>query len=308
MKQLFRKLKPFLRWLILGGTLFFLAKVLKDNWQQVLSIRINAVGWACLAIALGLTLSAHVVGGWTWSRTLRELKQPVNWVWMTQEYLKTNVAKYLPGNVWHYYGRINAAKTAGASIEVAALSVVLEPVLMLAAALLITLLSSQQIFARYGIPALLLQVGALVSVLAAIHPKFLNPLLKLASKAKQKGDAPPPTQAQGMDHYPVIPLLGELGFVLLRATGFLFAFLAISPISLVDLPLLVSAFSLSWLLGMVVPGAPGGVGVFEATAIALLSGRYSPAIVLSVVALYRLISVLSEAAGAGLAWLDQKRS
>lgn len=39
-------MKQFLRWIILGGTLFFLARALKDNWIEVTAIRIHGVGWA----------------------------------------------------------------------------------------------------------------------------------------------------------------------------------------------------------------------------------------------------------------------
>jgi uncharacterized membrane protein YbhN (UPF0104 family) len=90
--------------------------------------------------------------------------------------------------------------------------------------------------------------------------------------------------------------------------GFLVTFLAIHAIEPGQIPLLISVFSLAWLLGLVIPGAPGGIGVFEATAIALLDQTISPAVLLSVVALYRLISILAEAAGAGLAWLDEQRT
>jgi len=69
---------------------------------------------------------------WTW--ILYELNQPVSSSQFIQIYLKTNIAKYLPGNVWHYYGRITAAKTAGVSGSAATLSVLLEPLLMAAAA------------------------------------------------------------------------------------------------------------------------------------------------------------------------------
>ncbi len=88
--------------------------------------------------------------------------------------------------------------------------------------------------------------------------------------------------------------------------GFLLIFLAISPVNFSQVPLLVSAFSLAWLLGLVIPAAPGGIGVFEATAIALLNRPFSTGIVLSVVALYRFISVLAETAGAGLASLSER--
>jgi uncharacterized membrane protein YbhN (UPF0104 family) len=306
MKQLGARLKPFLRWTILGGTLFFLGTVLKHHWQNVVSIRLEGSGWACLAVALGVTLLAHLCAGGVWSRLLREFHQPVSGVWLVQAYLKTTIAKYLPGNVWHYYGRVTAATKAGAALEAATVSVLLEPLLMAAAALLVTLLCSQPIAARYGLPILALQWLSLVGVLASVHPRFINPLVRFLGTLKQKATktavVTPPFK---LDHYPLLPLVGEVGFLILRSLGFLLTFLALSPIPPDQLPLLLSAFSLSWLLGLVVPGAPGGIGVFEATAIALLGQTFSPGLILSVVALYRLISILAEAIGAGLAWLDE---
>ena len=303
------RLKPYFRWAILGGTLFFLGTVLKHHWQKVVAIRLESTGLACLAIALGITLLAHICAGGVWSRLLQDFRQPVQGVWLVQAYLKTTIAKYLPGNVWHYYGRITAATKAGATLETATVSVLLEPLLMAAAALSIALLGSQPIAAQFGLPVLVLQWVSLLVVLASVHPRIINPLVRYLGKLKQKA-----TKATGavspsivaLEHYPLVPLLGEVGFLLLRSAGFLFTFLAISPVLPSQLPLLLSAFSVSWLLGLVVPGAPGGIGVFEATAIALLGQTFSPGLLLSVVALYRLVSILAEVAGAGLSWLDER--
>jgi len=308
MKQIGARLKPFLRWAILGGTLFFLGTVLKHHWQHVVSIRLEGRSWACLAIALGVTLLAHLCAGGVWSRLLQDFRQPVNGVGLVQAYLKTTIAKYLPGNVWHYYGRVTAATKAGATLEAATVSVLLEPLLMAAAALVVTLLCSQPIAARYGLAASALQWLSLIGILASVHPRFINPLVRFLGKLKQKATrttvATPPFK---LEHYPLVPLVGEIGFLLLRNLGFLLTFLALSPIASDQLPLLLSAFSLAWLLGLVVPGAPGGLGVFEAIAIALLGQTFSPGLILSVVALYRLVSILAETAGAGLAWLDEHR-
>ncbi|NES68078.1 MAG: UPF0104 family protein, partial [Okeania sp. SIO2D1] len=94
--------------------------------------------------------------------------------------------------------------------------------------------------------------------------------------------------------------------ILLRGSGFFLTMLAFNSIEFNQVLLIFSVFSLAWLLGLVVPGAPGGVGIFEATALALLEQKFSPSIVLSAVAFYRLISVLSETFAAALAWLDQQ--
>ena len=298
MKQIVARLKPYLRWFVLGGTLIFLAKALKDHWEDVVAIRVEATGWLYLAIALAVTLIAHVWSGWVWGWILRELNQPVNDFWAIAVYLRTNIAKYLPGNIWHFYGRTQAATGAGISLGAATLSVLLEPLLMAAAALLIALVGNRS--ANWG-----WQILSLLVVLVSVHPRILNLGIQLLSRLKGKATSSATNSSSlTITRYPLRPLLGEMVFVGIRGLGFLFTFFAISPLTSSQIPPLFSAFALAWLLGLVVPGAPGGIGVFEATAIALLGQQFSPGLVLSVVALYRLISILAESIGAGLAYLQ----
>lgn len=297
-----------LRWLILGVTLFFLAKALKDNWAEVIAIQVDAVGWAILSIATGVTLLAHIWGGWIWTWILKELNQSVPSGEFIQVYLKTNMAKYLPGNVWHYYGRIVAAKNANIPAGAATLSVLLEPLLMVAAALImIVVCGSQFADAHSNVSVQILQLLSLAVVLGTVHPRFLNRGICFVYKLKVKRSAvtTQPSIPFKVKRYPLLPLLGELGFLILRGTGFILTVFALTPLNVSQLPLLLGAFSFAWLLGLVVPGAPGGLGVFEATAIALLQHRFPSAMIISAIAFYRLISIMAETAGAALASLDQ---
>lgn len=195
-----------------------------------------------------------------------------------------------------------AAKQAGFPIEAATLSVLLEPLLMVAAALVIALTNAQQNW--------IVQALCLAGVLLAIHPRVLNPLLKLAGrlkgsvkKAEATESASVPAAPLQVGRYPLLPLLGEIGFVGLRGIGFLLTLLTFQSVELSQVPAVLSAFSLAWVLGLVIPGAPGGTGVFEATAIALLERTFPVGSILGGVALYRLISILAEASGAGLAYV-----
>lgn len=298
MKKNGSRLKFLLKWMILGTILFFLAQTLKNHWQEVIAIRISPQGGIYLAMALSVTLLAHIWSGWVWSWILQEFNQSVKVPWAIRVFLRTNIAKYLPGNVWHFYGRVWAANKAGIPLEVAILSVVLEPLLMAASALFIALFSSNS--QHWG-----LQFISLALVAIAIHPRVLNPILLNLShlKAKAINSDTSNTAVFQVKRYPLIPWLGELGFLGLRSAGFLLTVLALTSVNINQLPILLSSFSLAWLLGLVVPGAPGGMGIFEATAIALLNQHFSTGLILSAVALYRLISILAEAVGAGLAWL-----
>lgn len=300
--------KQILRWLILGGTLLFIAKTFKDNWLQVTDIRIDGVGWSIIAVATGITLLAHIWAGWIWTWILNELNQPIATLYFIQVYLKTNIAKYLPGNVWHYYGRIVAAKSAGVTAGAATLSVLLEPLLMATAALIVIVVLGSQLTAySNSIGLRILQILGLIGVLCILHPRFLNPILSFVKKLKAKKSDRNDTVSLSLRSYPLIPLLGELAFLGLRGTGFILTLFALAPLQVSQIPLLLGAFSFAWLLGLIVPGAPGGLGVFEATAIALLQNHFPAALVISAICLYRLISIIAETAGAGLAWLDEHR-
>ncbi len=350
MLSFLKRLKPYLRWLIFGLVMVFLAKTLRDNWYEVATLRLTGSGFAALAIALGITLMAHIWAGWVWGWIVQAVDLPIPTTWGVQVYLKTNIAKYLPGNVWHFVSRVRAVQLLGAPLSTASLSVLLEPALLAAAALLIALFSSPLTWGWWQ-----LQIPLLLVILAGLHPRVLNPLLlRLGQlKASTLSRSSPAAQSPGTDlppeptapltvpltdqaqanagqapqadiitpsiaprqpasstpqlrRYPLRPLLGEIGFIGLRGAGFLLVLLALTPVGWDQLLPLLSAFSLAWLAGLVVPGAPGGIGVFELVAIALLDGQFSPAILISAVALYRLISTLAEAGGAGLVWLDEQ--
>ncbi|TAF11052.1 MAG: UPF0104 family protein [Nostocales cyanobacterium] len=301
-------MKKVLRWFILGGTLFFVGKALKDHWLEVSSIHIDAAAWAVLSIATGLTLLAHIWSGWIWTWVLQELNQSVSASEFIQVYLKTNIAKYLPGNVWHYYGRILAAKNANVSVGAATLSVLLEPLLMAAAALIaVVLFGSQLAVKNTNIWVQILQFLSLAVLLTAVHPWVLNPIIRFLYRLKNPNSQPENQYISDLSlkRYPLRPLLGELIFLGLRGTGFILTMYALGSVNFKQIPILLGGFSFAWVLGLVVPGAPGGLGVFEATAITILQHRFPAALVISAIALYRLMSIFAEIAGAGLASLDQ---
>lgn len=323
------RLKPYLRYCILGGTFLFIAQAFLTHWREIANIRITAESFPLLAIALGITLFSMIFAGWVWMLILREFRQRVNAAWAIQVFLKTNIAKYLPGNIWHFWGRISDAKKAGISPKVATLSVLLEPLLMASAGVLIGLISFDKIhwFLRF--------VGC-AAILTAIHPQTLNPIVLFVEKLKLKKQDGEISKAEGdrlilrlestsslakitssvkskrkinlpIKRYPLVPLIGQMCFIGLRGSGFVLTVMALNPVNFNDIPNLFGAFCLAFVVGLVVPGAPGGMGVFEATAIALLSDRYSTGIILGAVALYRIISILADVSGAALAKIDRKR-
>jgi uncharacterized membrane protein YbhN (UPF0104 family) len=77
-----------------------------------------------------------------------------------------------------------------------------------------------------------------------------------------------------------------------------------------DLPVWLAGFSLAWAVGLLVPGAPGGLGVFEAALLLRLGGAIPEAPLLAIALSYRLVTTVTDLLAAGLVqldgWIDQR--
>lgn len=291
-------LKSLVRWLVRLLTAGFLIRALVVHWHEVASLSLREHGFVYLTLAAVATFGAQVWVGmvWTWLLAVVGHPQPARWGAVTN--LRTQVAKYLPGNVWHFYRRIRACQERQIPLGAAVLSVVLETVLIVVAACL---------WGSAAFPLSGWHLAPILPLLVIIHPRWLNPVLaKLTlgkakvfeklSAASETSPAVSPTVTT-LHRYPLRPLLGELGFVALRAAGFLGCLLALYAPATGELPAILGAFAVAWVAGMVVPGAPGGIGVFEATALGLLQDRVPPGALFGAVAAYRLLSIAMEGLG-----------
>jgi glycosyltransferase 2 family protein len=277
-----------LRWGVLGATGIFLGRTLFGNWGEVRSLQLQNHAVFYCAIALGVAMLAQLLNAvlWGWTLSALKAKLPIRWTMVT--FLKNSPAKYVPGSVWHMYGRVIAAREKGIGVECTTLSVVIEPVFSIAGAMGIALLHAQ--YPSY-------QVLFLGLILLALHPRVLAFVMTLGGKLRRK-----PSPVVMMDRYPIHILIGATLFMAMRGLTFLLVVLAFSPIQWQVFRPLVSNFSFAWLLGMVLP-TPGGLGVFETSALQMLNEYLTPALLLGAIALYRFVNISAEAIGAGAAYL-----
>lgn len=291
-------LKSFVRWLVRVLTAGFLMYALVTHWHEVASLSLRESGLVYLTLAAVATFGAQVWVGVVWTWLLASVGYPQSARWGAVTNLRTQVAKYLPGNVWHFYRRVRACQDRQIPLGAAVLSIVLETVLIIVAACM---------WGSAAFPLSGWHLAPIVPLLVVIHPRWLNPVLaklalgRLKVFEKLASGATSTTQASAtptvLHHYPLRPLLGELGFVALRAGGFLGCLLALYEPELAEVPAILGAFAVAWVAGMVVPGAPGGIGVFEATALGLLDGRLPAGAIFGAVAAYRLLSIAMEGLG-----------
>ncbi len=266
-------------------SLLFLGLTFHAHWQEIPPLEVDAHLLWGLAVGLGLSVVAHAWAGWAWGLILISLEQSVSPHWAVRIYLQTNLAKYIPGNIWHFLGRIRAGTEEGISWEMAGLSVLLEPLLMAAAALFCMILTLRG-------PYVLLQMIGFALVAVGLHPRLVNGVLQRLHP-----------EIARIQVYPWKAFLAELVFILLRGGGFLGVILVLHPLPSSRWLQLLGAFSGAWLLGLVVPGAPGGLGVFESVLILILQPLIATGPLLQSLAIYRVVSLLAEVTGAVLSYV-----
>ncbi|MFM7267334.1 MAG: UPF0104 family protein [Cyanobium sp.] len=296
-------------WITLASLGFVLAALLSHG-RQLLQQGLDPQGWLWLLLGVGVSLLSLVADGLAWLILLRWLGHQSRGMEPVAHYLVTNLRKFLPGGIWHLAARVQDLRHGQAGLSTplqgssALLAVVIEPVLAACAALALAALGGWQ----GGLGLLgLLPLGLLL-------PRWLAPLLLRLERRKarelqgaEEPAASAPAAEPALPGYPWQPLLGKALFVLLRFGGFACCVWAFDQQLTLPWAVWLAAFAQAWTVGLVVPGAPGGLGVFEAVLLLRLGGLLPAAPLLAVALSYRLVATLADLLAAALAELDSRR-
>ncbi len=286
-------------WVSAASFAFVLTAVVSHG-SQLLQLSLDRQSWLWLALGLGLSALSLVVNGLAWGVVLRWFGAAPRWTPVLLLFLESNLRKYLPGGVWHLVTRVRALRAGGPcrqplSGRQALGTVLLDPLLMAAAALALVALGG-----GLGLLGLL--------PLLALVPRWLNPLLEgLERRRAQALEVDPAGLTPGnlrLPGYPWLPLLAELVFVLCRFGGFACCVQAFDLSVQLSWWGWLSGFALAWTAGLVVPAAPGGLGVFEAVLVLRLALSVPEAPLLAVALSYRLVVSLADCLMAAAARRD----
>ena len=284
-------------WITLTS-LIFIAVALAQQAGQLRQLSLVANGWWWLVLGLGLTWFSILINGLAWRELLIWLRHPPQGLAVVPLFVRSNLLKYLPGGIWHLVERVRVLRPLiGGGPALA--GVILDPLLIVAASLLVVVLGGWQ----QGL-VLLAPLPALLMI-----PRFREPLLRRLERSKaaqlqSAGSGPLESEGSGRGGYPWRPLILQLLFVLCRFAGFwcsVQAFGISSPAPFTWF----AAFGLAYAVGLVVPGAPGGLGVFEATLLLRLGAAVPEAQLLAVVLSYRLLSTLADVAASAALVADR---
>jgi hypothetical protein len=210
-------------------------------------------------------------------------------------YGRTQIAKYLPGNCFHFVGRQILGPALGHSQTALALASLVEGVLLMAVAASLALPLALN---RFGSWSIVLLAGA-ISVLALV---FATPIL---SPARFRPGAGAPANRGG--GYRAGRLLRALALqvAFFAAAGgvlWLLAALLVAPEAAAPgLLTTIGALALAWLAGFVVPGAAAGVGVREAILMVALDGPLGPEASAVIALAFRLVTTAGDGVFCALA-------
>jgi uncharacterized membrane protein YbhN (UPF0104 family) len=299
-------------------SLGFLLAALFGHGRAMLQLSLDPQGWSWLVLGVGVSVLSLLANGLSLGVVLRWLGLRPRWLELIQLYLATNLRKYLPGGFWHLSARVQRLRSpegglhTPAPLGLALVAVLLDPLVAAVAALSLTTLARWQGgLALLGLlPLLLLWPRWLTPLLRRLELRQAQRLQLDGELAAQGTDPLPPALGKGLAGYPLAPLLTQLAFVLLRFAGFACCVLAFDLQASLSWPAWLAGFALAWTAGLLVPGAPGGLGVFEATLLLRLGSAVPEAPLLAIALIYRLVVTLADLLAAGLVqldgWIDQR--
>ena len=237
----------------------------------VLSIYLNAYAWKYIVKWFGIEFKSNN---------------------LVSFYVLTNILKYVPGGVWHFVERFNFIKKIS-NPQIALYSTLIEPYFMLSGSFLLA--SMGLIFSPFYI--------FLIFPLAFLNKKFIFLILKRLGALKGKlfevlklknSKDQFEERINIISFFPTRALLLEIGFVLSKFVGFCICLNIFYTTNNLNSIFLLVIFSLSWSIGLVVPAAPGGVGVFEACLLLFVGKSIPENIILISLVYFRVISTSAD--------------
>ena len=250
----------------------------------------------CIIMSIGYAIMVYV-SSYAWKSTLEFInKEKIPFSEITTVYVKSNIGKYLPGNLMHFAGRnILAGKLGFKQLDITFSSLIEIIMLILTDFILsfiIAMRSFQEIledmFSNID-TSVIIAVSLALLVLIILSGYILVNKTKFISNYK---------------HFftkKFMKLLCKLFFIYaitLLIPGFflviIFKMVLGCKITIQICMMGIAGYTISWVLGFIVPGAPGGIGVRESVLLLMLAQIFTNNIVLLAAILLRITSILGD--------------
>jgi hypothetical protein len=271
---------------ITAACLIFVAHRLVVHLEEVPRIDWTWRAVLALAVAAALLVANGAIHALSWRALVRGADPSVTWAQSYAVTGRSQLAKYLPGNIFHHVQRVAFATTSTVALPAAAR---------------VTLVDALAVAAGGAIMA----IPALGRAAAVLRERAIDPWPVLAVTsgltALAIAAAWPRARSASAGLAYVVPgrlasavLLDALLFVVAGIAMLLVlrgAWPAAPELSVVEV---VPGFALAFLVGYVTPGSPGGVGVREAVLYGLYAPTLGSGLAAGLFVVFRVVSVAGD--------------
>lgn len=285
-----------------GYAITFIAFIFIVKAFMSMKIDVKYIKSPISAIVLGVLLSIGYVAivyisSYAWKTTLEFInKGKIPFHEILTVYSKSNIGKYVPGNVMQFAGRnILAGKLGFKQLDITFCSII-EIGMLLATDCILSLIFAMKSFKSilkdvfYKIhPGMLYGIVIVVIIIVTVVIWLLitkSTIIKNYKHFFTKG---------------FLVLLCKLfciySITLIIPGIFLVLILQLVLGASISLPIsliIISGYTISWVLGFVVPGAPGGIGIRESIMLLMLGPIFTNNIVLLAAILLRITSTVGD--------------
>ncbi len=236
----------------------------QSNWDNLLNTQVLLV-----TVTGGLMYGINnLFLAAAWSRLLVWFGESTNTRLCIAVYGRTQIVKYIPGNIFHLPSRHIMGYQVGFRHPALVGAAIYELIGLAVSAGMIALIgfSFQESFIGKSImwPVTIV----LLFILIPLAAQFIVSHFKIA----QKLGFPDRSVLDGLNR--LLPILGIYLIFFILGSVILWGIVSATTRTWLALPIPItlSTFAISWLTGFITPGAPAGIGVREATMILILSG------------------------------------
>ena len=222
-------------------------------------------------------------------------KNIINWFGQSSKnssfisfYVLTNSLKYVPGGVWHFVERFKYLRER-LNEKYAFYINLIEPYFMLSASLLLTSIGViyNPLFLLFLFPSVFLHRDLIYLIIIKLQ-SFKNKSIKIFNINYTKSQFDEKIKIKSSFPFKILSI--EILFIVFKFFGFVFCFYIFNDLTNVDYLFMFTIFCLSWSFGLIIPAAPGGIGVFEGCFLFLIGEGYSQNSLIMSLVVFRFIS------------------
>ena len=282
-------------------TVFYFIYISITHTSILINLEPNWFNIRTIFIAVFTYIYAIIFGALVWFVLLRGVREKVTLLSSVSIVMRSQAAKYIPGNVAHHIGRVILAKNRGLGVSNTLFTMMMETVWVViigaVLALAALLVASDEVVKNIpNIPQWWILIGIIcITILTPIAgQKLFNQFFRWwgdRNGVSYQSIIMPPIQTFWM-----VSLLYMLNFLIF---GVVLQLLAINIFGTqyISILLLSGVFAIAWVIGFITPGAPAGIGVRELVLVSALTPLYGNDIAVGVAAVLRVVSVLGDGLG-----------